>query len=41
MGEKEGSSGMEYADELHEAGESWWKIAKSIIATMNLILLDM
>lgn len=32
-------AGMEYADELHEAGEGWWNIARGNIATMNMLLL--
>lgn len=40
MGFNEGDDGMDYAEELHEAGESWWEIAKGIIASMNLLLLD-
>jgi hypothetical protein len=31
-------SGMEYADERHEEGVSWWEIAKADISTMNYLL---
>lgn len=38
MGLEEGDDGMDYADECHESGESWWDIAKGNIATMNMLL---
>lgn len=38
MGLRENDEGMEYADELHANGETWWDIAKRSIATMNMLL---
>lgn len=40
MGLNEGDEGMEYADEQHENGETWFEIAKSTIATMNMLLAE-
>lgn len=40
MGLEEGMDGMEYADEEHAEGKTWWEIAKSSIATMNMLLND-
>lgn len=36
----EGDDGMEYADEQHENGETWFEIAKANIFTMNMLLLE-
>ena len=38
MGLSDGDDGMDYADERFECGESWWEIAKSTIAAMNMLL---
>ena len=38
MGLRDGDDGMDYADEQFECGESWWEIAKSTIATMNVLM---
>ena len=40
MGLNESDDGMEYADECHNSGQSWWEIAKDSIATMNMLLND-
>lgn len=34
----EGDDGLDYADEQHENGETWFEIAKATIATMNMLL---
>lgn len=38
MSLNEGDDAMEYADEQHENGETWFEIAKANIATMNMLL---
>ena len=38
MGLNEGDDGLDYADEMHEEGMSWWEIAKESIATMGMLL---
>lgn len=40
MGLNDSDAGMEYADECHTNGEEWWDIAKGMIATMNMLLLQ-
>ena len=39
MGLNEGDVGMDHAEEWHDAGESWWDIAKASIFNMNQIIL--
>lgn len=36
----EGDDGLDYADEQHENGMTWFEIAKSTIATMYMLLED-
>ena len=38
FGLEESDAGMEYVEEQHEAGESWWEIAKGSIATMDMLI---
>ena len=33
-------AGMEYADEEHASGKSWFEIAQGNIATMNALILN-
>ena len=37
---EEGDDGLEYADELHEEGKTWFEIARDSITTMNGLLLN-
>ena len=37
---EEGDDGLEYADELHEEGKSWFEIARDSISTMNFLILN-
>ena len=40
FGMNDDDNGMEYADELHHEGMSWFEIARDFIATMNGLILD-
>ena len=38
MSLEEGDDGMDYAEECHAMGESWWDIAIGCIATMDMLI---
>lgn len=40
MGLEDSDMGMEMADECYEEIGSWWEVAKGMIASLNMLLME-